>query len=136
VRSLGTPSTNMWLYRAGPQLAKRLLFTGDVISGTEAAERGLALSAHDAATLDDDVMELAERMARSSRDMLMSNKRVLNHGIELMGRSALLRYAQSEDTLAHMSPDAEAFRQEARDAGLSKAFRTRDSRFEPGPGAQ
>ncbi len=33
VRSMGVPPTNMWLYHLGPQWTKRLLFTGDTISG-------------------------------------------------------------------------------------------------------
>ncbi len=42
VRSMGVPPTNMWLYHLGPQWTKRLLFTGDTISGAEAAAIGLA----------------------------------------------------------------------------------------------
>ena len=37
VRSMGVPPTNMWLYHLGPQWTKRLLFTGDTVSGAEAA---------------------------------------------------------------------------------------------------
>src|SRR5215469_12043693 len=36
VRSMGVPPTNMWLYHVGPQWAKRLLLTGDTITGTQA----------------------------------------------------------------------------------------------------
>ena len=130
VRSLGVPSSNMWLYRLGPTLAKYLLFTGDTITGDEAVEHGLAIAAHDASTLDEECLALAERVAGSSRDTLIGNKRVLNHAIELMGRSALQRFAQAEDMLAHMSPSAQAFREGARRDGLRAAFRERDARFE------
>ena len=40
VRSMGVPPTNMWLYHLGPQWTKRLLFTGDTVSGAEAAAIG------------------------------------------------------------------------------------------------
>jgi len=45
VRSMGVPPTNMWLYHLGPQWTKRLLFTGDTVSGTEAAAIGLVQAA-------------------------------------------------------------------------------------------
>jgi enoyl-CoA hydratase len=128
VRSLGVPSTHMWLYRLGPLMAKLMLLSGDTIDGDQAVEHGLALSTHDAAELDDRTLGLAERIARSSRDALIANKRVVNHGIELMGRSALQRFAQSEDMLAHQGPGAQAFRETARARGLSEAFKERDSR--------
>lgn len=44
VRSLGVPPTNMWLYHAGPQWAKRLLLTGDTVTGAQAANIGLVLA--------------------------------------------------------------------------------------------
>jgi enoyl-CoA hydratase len=113
----------------GPSLAKRLLFTGDTISGDEAFDHGLATSAHPAEELDAAALDLASRIARSSRDMLMSNKRVLNMGIELWGRTTLQRFAQAEDALAHLSPDAVEFRDRAREGGLTTAFRARDEPF-------
>ena len=33
VRSMGVPPTNMWLYHLGPQWTKRLVLTGDTITG-------------------------------------------------------------------------------------------------------
>ena len=52
VRSMGVPPTNMWLYHVGPQWTKRLLFTGDTVSGTEAAAIGLVLTAVPESELD------------------------------------------------------------------------------------
>ena len=62
-RVWGCPTTAMWVYRLGPEKAKRLLFTGDRISGREAADMGLVLKAVPAAMLDDEVEALARRMA-------------------------------------------------------------------------
>jgi enoyl-CoA hydratase len=135
VRSLGVPTSHMWLYRFGPLLAKHLLLTGDTIDGERAVEVGLALSAHDVAELDDVALALAERITRSNRDALVANKRVVNHGIELMGRTALQRFAQAEDVLAHQSPGAEAFRRTAGEKGLREAFRERDAAFGRGDSA-
>jgi enoyl-CoA hydratase len=134
VRSMGVPPTNMWLYHLGPQWTKRLLFTGDTVSGAEAAAVGLVQSAVAAPDLDDDALALATRIALVGRDLLTANKRVINQGIELMGRSELQRFAALSDAVAHRSADARAFTARAAEVGLRQAVRQRDEPFE-GPGA-
>lgn len=44
-RVWGSPTTALWAHRVGAQRAKRLLFTGDCLSGAEAQEWGLAIEA-------------------------------------------------------------------------------------------
>src|SRR3954463_6125023 len=44
-RVWGSPTTAMWASRLGPMRAKRLLLTGDSLTGAEAAEWGLATEA-------------------------------------------------------------------------------------------
>ena len=52
-RVWGVPTSALWAFRVGDQRAKRLLFTGDLISGREALEWGLAIEAPPAADLDE-----------------------------------------------------------------------------------
>jgi enoyl-CoA hydratase len=47
----------MWVYRIGAERAKRLLLTGDVISGKQAEQIGLISAAYPADKLDQEVME-------------------------------------------------------------------------------
>ena len=47
MRVWGVPAAGLWAHRLGDQRAKRLLFTGDCISGAQAAEWGLAVEAPD-----------------------------------------------------------------------------------------
>ena len=61
-RVWGTPTTAMWMYRLGPEKAKRMLFTGDKISGLEAEKLGLVLKAVSKEKLDDEVDSFAMRM--------------------------------------------------------------------------
>jgi enoyl-CoA hydratase/carnithine racemase len=129
VRSMGTPPTNMWLYHLGPQWSKRLLFTGDTVSGAEAAAIGLAQAAVPAAELDDHVLALAARIALIGRDLLSANKRVVNEGVELMGRSQLQRFAALNDAVAHRSPEARAFSARAAEVGLKRAVQDRNAPF-------
>jgi enoyl-CoA hydratase len=130
VRSMGVPPTNMWLYHLGPQWTKRLLFTGDTVSGEQAASIGLVQAAVPEAELDRVTLELATRIALVGRELLAANKRVVNQGVELMGRSQLQRFAALNDAVAHRSPDARAFTARAGEVGLRQAVRERDDPFD------
>src|SRR6266849_5823763 len=51
-RVWGCPTTAMWVYRVGAERAKRMLLTGDLVTGAEAARMGLVTEAVHAAELD------------------------------------------------------------------------------------
>ncbi len=129
VRSMGVPPTNMWLYHLGPQWTKRLLFTGDTVSGADAASIGLVQSAVPEPELEEAVLSLATRIALVGRDLLVANKRVINQGVELMGRTQLQRFAALNDAVAHRSADARAFTARAAEVGLKRAVQERDAPF-------
>jgi enoyl-CoA hydratase len=129
VRSMGVPPTNMWLYHLGPQWTKRLLLTGDTITGAEAREIGLVVATAPSEALDRVVLDLAERMALIGRDLLVANKRVVNMGVELMGRSQLQRFAALNDAIGHRSPAAKEFSKQIAEVGLHQAVKDRDAAF-------
>src|SRR5262249_14747230 len=52
-RVWGSPTTAMWTARMGPMRAKRLLLTGDSLTGEQAAEWGLASEAAPPGELDE-----------------------------------------------------------------------------------
>ena len=134
VRSMGVPPTNMWLYHLGPQWTKRLVLTGDTISGAAARDIGLVVATAPPEALDGVVLELAERMALIGRDLLVANKRVVNMGVELMGRSQLQRFAALNDAIGHRAPEAKAFSKQIAEVGLRRAVKDRDAAFDtPGP---
>ncbi len=129
VRSMGVPPTNMWLYHLGPQWTKRLVLTGDTLTGAEALQVGLVVATAPADALDGVVLDLAERMALIGRDLLVANKRVVNMGVELMGRSQLQRFAALNDAIGHRAPEAKAFSKQIAEVGLRQAVRDRDAPF-------
>jgi enoyl-CoA hydratase len=131
VRSMGVPPTNMWLYHLGPQWTKRLLFTGDTISGEQARELGLVVTTAAPDALDDVVLSLAQKIALIGRDLLIANKRVVNLGVELMGRAQLQKFAALNDAIGHRAPEAVAFSRRIEEVGLREAVRERDDAFEP-----
>jgi enoyl-CoA hydratase/carnithine racemase len=103
VRANGMPLSNMWLYHLGPQWAKRLMFTGDCLSGQDAARLGLVLDACPALELDGQVQELARRIACVDTEMLAAHKRTINLALELMGARTLQRLGAEMDARAHLS---------------------------------
>ncbi|HVA06541.1 MAG TPA: crotonase/enoyl-CoA hydratase family protein [Acidimicrobiales bacterium] len=131
VRSMGVPPTNMWLYNVGPQWAKRLLLTGDTLSGLQARDLGLVVGTAPADHLDEVVLDLASRMALIGRDLLIANKRVVNMGVELMGRSQLQKFAAMNDAIGHQAPEAQDFSARMAEIGLRDAVRERDAAFGP-----
>lgn len=133
VRSMGVPPTNMWLYHVGPQWTKRLLFSGDTLTGVEAKEVGLVVSTAPAGSLDEVVLELAQRIALIGRDLLVANKRVVNMGVDLMGRSQLQRFAAINDAIGHRAPAALAFNERIGEVGLRQAVKERDAAFDRPP---
>ncbi len=132
VRDLGTPPGSMWLYHCGPQWAKRLLLTGDSLSGKDAAEIGLALKSYPADQLDTEVMRLADRMGLLDPHLLSANKRLVNLGLELMGARTLQRIGAEIDARGHLAPKAVEFKATMREHGVKYAFQKRDSAFGSG----
>lgn len=132
VRSQGTPPMHWWIYNVGPQWAKRLLLTGDMVSGRDAARMNLVLKAVPAARLREEAQALAARLALIDADVLAANKRIVNMGMELMGARTLQRFAAETDARGHLAAAARAFTATAKAEGLSRAFRLRDAPFGDG----
>src|ERR1700689_5128173 len=73
-RVWGSPTSALWAHRVGAQRAKRLLFTGDSLLGSEAVEWGLAIEAPAANDLEARTETLVERIARVPVNQLMMMK--------------------------------------------------------------
>lgn len=127
VRVWGCPTTAMWVYRLGPEKAKRMLFTGDKIDGREAARLGLVLKAVPAADLDREVEALAERMATVPVNQLMMQKLVVNQAIEAMGLKQTQMFATLFDGITRHSPEGINFKTRAEEVGWKQAVRERDA---------
>jgi len=131
-RDLGSLPNQMWLYNCGPQWAKRLLMTGDTITGREAQIIGLVMKSVPPDLLEAEVEGLADRMALIDPDLLAANKRIVNLGLELMGARTLQRLAAENDGRAHLAPGTKRFRRVAKEQGLKAALTERDRQFGDG----
>ena len=126
-RVWGCPSTAMWVYRLGPERAKRMLLTGDLVTGTEAASMGLVLEAVPEDRLDDRVAKLAERMAGVPRNQLMMQKLMINQTLDNMGLASSQLIATLFDGITRHSPEGVWFKERAEEVGFAQAVRERDS---------
>ena len=125
-RVWGCPTTMMWVYRLGPADAKRMLFTGDLIDGTEAADMGLVYEAVPAADLDDRVDDLAHRIAGVPRNQLMMQKLAINQAYENMGLETTQMFATIFDGMTRHTPEGVAFKERCEEVGFKQAVAERD----------
>ena len=126
-RVWGCPTTAMWVYRLGPEKAKRMLLTGDTVDGREAARLGLVLEAHPAAALDAAVERLAGRMASVPVNQLMMQKLMINQALENMGLRSTQMVATLFDGITRHSPEGFAFKRRAEAVGWKQAVAERDA---------
>ena len=127
-RVWGCPTTAMWAYRVGVEKAKRMLFTRDLISGSEAAAMGLILKSVPAAQLEETVSLLAERIKSVPVNQLWMQKQVINSTIEDKVSSSQ-GLATIFDGITRNSPEGIHFQQLAHREGFKAAISARD---EPG----
>lgn len=128
-RVWGIPAAGMWAHRLGDQRAKRLLFTGDTLTGAEAAQWGLAIEAPDAEQLDERTEILLERIARMPVNQLMMAKLALNSALLAQGVQTSALLGTVFDGIARHTAEGHAFVARAADAGFRQAVRDRDEPF-------
>jgi enoyl-CoA hydratase len=131
-RAMGILPNHMWTYLIGPQWAKRLLMTGDTITGAEAAQIGLVMKAVPQTALEAEVEGLVDRLVRVDSELLAANKRISNLALELMGARTLQRLSAEMDARAHLAPSVREFGRRTQEDGLKSALHWRDSPFGDG----
>ena len=131
-RVWGVPTTSAWPTKLPPQIAKRLLLTGDGITGAEAAHWGLASEAPDPAALDERFEALVQRVAQVPVNQLIALKlfaEAPHRGADWATRTigTLL------DGTARHTPEGHAFQAHAAEVGYRQAVADRDAAFgDPG----
>ena len=125
-RVWGCPTTAMWVYRVGAERAKRMLLTGDLVTGAEAKAMGLVIDAVPLAELDARVEALADRMAGIPKNQLMMQKLRINQAFDNMGLANTQMIATLFDGITRHSPEGVHFKRRAEEVGFHQAVQERD----------
>jgi enoyl-CoA hydratase len=123
------PTTAIWAHRVGVQRAARLLYTGDSLSGAEAAQWGLAIEAPESEQLDERFESLLARIARQPVNQLTLMKLLLRSTLDAQGLATTQTLGTVFDGIARHTPEGYAFQARAAEAGFRQAVSERDEPF-------
>lgn len=128
-RVWGSPTTAIWAYRLGIEKAKRLLFTGDCLSGKEAQQWGLAIESAPIEQLDERFESLLARIAQMPINQLIMMKLLLNQTVMAQGLHSTQILGTVFDGITRHTKEGYAFQQRAAEVGFKQAVRERDEPF-------
>lgn len=128
-RVWGAPTTAMWVFRIGLEKTRRLLFTGDSLSGREAVEWGLATEAASRDLLDERFESMLERIARLPVNQLMMMKLLVNQTVMNQGLQSAQLLGTLFDGMARHTKEGYGFQQRAAEVGFKRAVEERDAPF-------
>ncbi len=130
LRGLGTARNGcIWPLVMSMRKAKEYYYTGDNMTGAEAAEAEMINYAWPKEELDDNTIAFAERIANGSADHLAVLKLTMNRFYENMGIYSSVRSATEQDALAQMTEWTYSFGEAIREGGLKHAFQSRDAPY-------
>jgi enoyl-CoA hydratase len=128
VRAISPPDNQFYPWIVGLRRAMELMLTGDHMSGIDAVECGFANRAFPEGALEENVLSIAERVARVPTDLQQINKRAVHRQMDAMGIRAGIRAGTEMQQLATFTQSTQAHLKELR-AGLNEALSKRDSAF-------
>jgi enoyl-CoA hydratase len=128
VRSMSPPDNQFFPHLMGLRPAMEMMLTGDAITGIDAVNYGFANKAFPLDNLEDEVLKIAERVAKVPTDIQHMNKRAVHRQMELVGVRAAIRSGTEIQALAfHTESTRGHFKELA--AGLTNALSKRDGDF-------
>ena len=128
-RVWGVPTTALWAYRIGVEKAKRLLFTGDCLTGTQALEWGLATDAPPGDRLEARFESLLERVSRLPINQLVMMKLLINQTVLGQSLQSSQMLGTIFDGIARHTREGYAFQKRATEVGFKQAVKERDEPF-------
>lgn len=126
-RVWGCSTTAMWVYRVGIEQAKRILLTGNLLTGRQAEKTGLVGECVPQTDMDDAVEAIIQRLVNVPTNQLWFQKQVINNAVEQMGLVSTQRLATLMDGMSRHTPEGIAFQERAFKVGFKQAVKERDS---------
>jgi enoyl-CoA hydratase len=128
-RVWGVPTTALWVHRLGPARAKRLLLTGDSLTGRQAVSWGLATDWAPAEEVDGVFEDLLGRVAKVPVNQLVMHKLQANSTVLSQGLLQTQAMSTFFDGIARHTPEGYEWANRAAQAGWKEAVRERDEPF-------
>ncbi|HEX8803553.1 MAG TPA: enoyl-CoA hydratase-related protein [Acidimicrobiales bacterium] len=125
----GVPDMQFHAWFMGMRTAMEMMLTGDALTGVEAARLGWANRAYPVDELEDAVLAMAERIARTPTDIVQLNKRTVHRAMDAMGLRQAIRAGTELCALAIHQPTFRRFIEAMRTEGLTSALQARDEPF-------
>ena len=123
-------------YLVGPQWAKFMALSGELLSAEKAKEIGLVLEVFPPELLAEKAQDLGRRIASMPRETMIMNRRVINVGMNMSGWSAqkaagmAFNAATNSCHAEHRAWNGERFK-DLREQGWSRYKEIRDAPFTP-----
>ncbi len=129
VRLMSPPDMQWQTWLMGLRRGMEALLTGDSMSGTEAVTNGFANRAFPLEALDDEVLAMAERVAKIPGDLLALNKRAAHRAMEAMGIRTGIRATAEIQAMGFHQTSSMEYMQSFATKGVTAALSERDRAF-------
>ena len=128
VRMMSPPDNQFHAFLCGLRPAMEMMLTGDAMDGHEAVRVGFANRAFPAERLEEEVLAMAERVAKIHTDVQQINKRSVHRAMETMGLRAAIRAGTEIQALALTTPTSKETFARFR-TSVTEALNARDAAF-------
>lgn len=129
VRLMSPPDMQWQTWLMGLRRGMEALLTGDAMSGADAVAAGVANRAFPAEHLDEEVLEIATRIARIPSDLLALNKRAAHRAMEAMGIRTGIRGTADIQALGFHQASSREYLRSFAERGVRQALSDRDAPF-------
>jgi enoyl-CoA hydratase len=128
VRSMSPPDNQIFPWLMGMRHAMEMMLTGESIDGETAVKQGFANRCFDVGSLEEEVLKVAEKVAKVPSDLQAINKRAVHRQMEAMGMRTGIRAGTEMQALAMHSKSTQEHLIEL-SSGLKEALTKRDEEF-------
>lgn len=128
VRSMSPPDNQIFPWLMGMRHAMEMMLTGESIDGETAVKQGFANRSFDVDSLGEEVLKIAEKVAKVPSDLQAINKRAVHRQMEAMGMRTGIRAGTEMQALAMHSKSTQEHLKEL-SSGLKEALTKRDEEF-------
>jgi enoyl-CoA hydratase len=129
VRLMSPPDMQWQTWMMGLRKGMEALLTGDSMSGVEAVESGFANRHFASDKLDDEVLAMAERVAKVPADLLALNKRAAHRAMEAMGIRTGIRATAEIQAMGFHQASSREYMKGFRTKGVKETLSERDRQF-------